>query len=266
MEDMREREEAENRRKRIECRHQTGEMFESAADLRWLYFDLSLRGVDAESELKDFIREPIWESVYSRDCRRACSDDLIKQAARYVDRPLFHCTALRDFFVIRLTESLLAHVHDPIRDRVVLALRKLMTAFLIALTIVLYLLVNWWTAAIVAFLLAIKALGWLKEIENKQQCQYRNRFTRDRINELVATLKRGGYDEPSITSIPRYRGWSTFTAARIFSDQIKPGKEYRNTPFRFRMCSMHCFAFRAGMYRARLRQKFLRSTSASAMG
>jgi hypothetical protein len=215
------REEAENRRKRIECQHQTGQVFESAADLKWLYFELMLGGAlqrgeeeeigrrwvwglpqvqitDTERELEDFIHEPIWESVYWRDRGHARSDDLMEQAARYIDRPQFHCTALRDFFIIRLTESLLTHVRDPIKDRLVLALRPVIVAFLVVLAIALYVFVNWWTAAIVAFALASKAWGWLKQIDNLEKCKIRNRFTRDKINGIIATLKRGGFDEPTV--------------------------------------------------------------------
>jgi hypothetical protein len=231
------REEAENRRKRSESLHQTGTVFESTADLKWLYFHLALSGAlgpieearpvptkpdflpefsdiieklfphaigrtytqsPTERELSDFIREPIWESIYWRGGGRTRSDALITQAARYVDRPLFHCTALRDFFIVRLTESLLTHVRDPIKDRLVLALRPFTATFLIVLTIAMYIFVNWWTAAIVAFVFASKVWGWLKQIDNISICKIRNRLTRNKIDELVAILKRGGFDEPTI--------------------------------------------------------------------
>jgi hypothetical protein len=199
--DKRAREEAEDRRNRIERWHQTGHVFESTPDLKWLYFDLALRGVEeweTERELSDFIERPIWESVYWRGTGRTHSDELITQAARYVDRPLFHCTALRDFFIVRLTESLLMHVHDPIKDRLVLALRPFVAAFLVVLAIVLAKFAIWWAAAIVALLLVGKGWGWLKEIDHMQTCKGRNRLTRNKISGLVAILKRGGFDEPTV--------------------------------------------------------------------
>jgi hypothetical protein len=41
-------------------------------------------------------------------------------------------------------------------------------------------------------------LGWLKELDNMRKCKFRNRYTRDKINEIVTMLKRGGFDEPTI--------------------------------------------------------------------
>jgi hypothetical protein len=73
-----------------------------------------------------------------------------------------------------------------------------MASFLVVLTIALYVAVNWWAAAIVAFLLAIKALGWFREIDYRQRCHFRTCVTRDRINEIIATLKRGGFDESTV--------------------------------------------------------------------
>ena len=49
-----------------------------------------------------------------------------------------------------------------------------------------------------SFFLAIKGYGWLKEIDNTQKCKFRNRCTREKINEITATVKRGGFDEPTI--------------------------------------------------------------------
>jgi hypothetical protein len=207
VDDKRAREEAEDRRKRIERWHQTGRAFESTADLKWLYFDLVLSGAsevrdlledsltDIEQELSDFIEEPIWESVYWRDSGHTYIDQLVIQAARYIDRPLFHCTALRDFFIVRLTESLLVHVKDPIR---VLFFRLWSVGWIIVVASALYIFVSWWAAAIVGFLLAANAWRWLRELDYMHKCKVRNRLTRNKINELVTILKRGGYDEPTI--------------------------------------------------------------------
>jgi hypothetical protein len=203
MDESREAEEAEARRKRIECRHQTGHFFDSIDDMRWLYFDLTLRSVlersEIERQLENFIREPIHESLWWDKARNKISiDDLTAQAARYIDRPLFHCTALRDFFIARLTESLLGHVHDPLRDRPLMVVRKFLIIFLPLLAFALYVFVNWWIAAALLLLLAVKGWGWLKEIDNTHRCKFRNRRTRDEIIEIVVKIKRGGFDEPTI--------------------------------------------------------------------
>jgi hypothetical protein len=202
--EKRECENAKDRRNRIERSHQTGHAFESIADLRWLYFELALRGAlrssyDTESELKEFIQAPIWESIYYRDRGASSCDELMKQAGRYIDRPLFHCTALRDFFIVRLTESLLMHIHDPIKDRLVILFRGLLTAFLIVLALALYLFISSESAAVIAALLVIKSWSWFRQIDHMQTCKIRNQLTRDKINKLVSILKRGGFDEPTIT-------------------------------------------------------------------
>jgi hypothetical protein len=195
MSGTRERDEAEARRKRIECRRQAGLFLESTGDMKWLYFDLMIRGAfedwRTEDDLEKLLRETIWSSLWN-------GEGAIEQAAHYIDRPIFHCTALRDFLVVRLIEPLSKPVHDPVKDRLVAAARKVMLSFLLPLALVLYAFVNWWAAAAVLFFLAIKGYSWLKEIDNTQKCKFRNRCTREKINEITATVKRGGFDEPTI--------------------------------------------------------------------
>jgi hypothetical protein len=91
-------EEAEARKKRIVCRRQAGEFFDRSEDLKWLYFGLALQNTfeegRTEEHLEELVRQPIWDSLWGR---RA---ELVSQAARYIGRPGFHCTALRDFFIL----------------------------------------------------------------------------------------------------------------------------------------------------------------------
>ena len=193
-------EEAEAKAKRIERWRKTGHIFDSTPDLHWLFVELALaNGGELDwydkDRLTDFIVEPIWGELWSK---KSYSENLIKQAAILVDNSKFHCTALRDFFVLRLTESLAVHVADPVKDRLVAATRKLIAAFLLLLAVVLYLFVNWWSAAAVLFLLMAKAWSWFRELDNAQKCTFRNRHTRDKIREIAATVKRGGFDEPTI--------------------------------------------------------------------
>jgi hypothetical protein len=192
------KDEAEARQNRIECHRQVGGFFGSVDDLKWLYFDLTLQGIfedlSTERELEDFVREPIWEFLWGKNRQ----DNLVKQAARYIDRPIFHCTALRDFFIIRLIEALATHIRDPIKDRLVAAIRMAMAVLLLLLALILYAIANWWAAAAVLILLVFKAWGWFKEINNMPRCKIRNHYTRERINEIAAAVKRGGFDEPTV--------------------------------------------------------------------
>lgn len=176
--------------------------FESTDDVRWLYFELTLSGLladsEIESELRALVHDPIFEALYEGKKRYAASTASLEQAARYVDRRIFHCTALRDFFVVRLTESLVRHVSDPIKDRLVFVARAVMAAFVSMAALALYAFGYRWTmAAIVSFLL-FKVAKWTREIDLMRACKERNRFTRAKIEEIVATVARGGYDEPTI--------------------------------------------------------------------
>jgi hypothetical protein len=181
--DKRAPEDAEDRRRRIECLRQTGQVFESTADLKWLYFKLMLHGAVERSEkelawaLNDFVWEPIWESVFWRDSGYPHSESLVEQATRYIDRPLFHCTALRDFFIVRLAESPM-HVDNPNKGRFAVWILVLFPLGF----------VNWWATAIMGLLLATMVWRW----------RVRNRFIRDKIREITATLKRGGFDERTV--------------------------------------------------------------------
>ena len=143
-----ERNEVEARRTRIECRRQAGLFLELTGDMKWLYFDLMIKDAfedwRTEEELEKLVRETTWSSFWN-------GEGAIEQAAHYIDRPIFHCTALRDFFVVRLIEPLSKHVHDPVKDRLVAAARTVMLIFLLPLVLVLYAFVNWWAAAAVLF-------------------------------------------------------------------------------------------------------------------
>jgi hypothetical protein len=66
------------------------------------------------------------------------------------------------------------------------------------MAIILYLFVSWWAATAVLMLLILKSWKWWGEFGNGYQCKFRNQNTRDKINELVAILKRGGFDEPTV--------------------------------------------------------------------
>jgi ABC-type multidrug transport system fused ATPase/permease subunit len=183
---------AEARRKRIECRNRAGRFLDSNGDMKWLYFDLALRGAleNNEQTLKELVQRLHWEN--------AAIDEIVEQAARYIDQPLLHCTGLRDLFIVRLVEGLIVFVRDAIRDRLVIFFRSVMAVLLLLLALVLYALVNWWVAAGIFFLLIAKLAIWLRDPANMQRCTIRNHATRERIKEFVSVLQRGGFDEPTI--------------------------------------------------------------------
>jgi hypothetical protein len=192
-----EAQETEARTRRIECRRHAGRFFQATSDLKWLYFDLALKGAfkdwsDTKDTLEQLVSRTIWGSLWGSP------DEIIEQAARYIYRPLFHCTAFRDFFAIRLFEVLPTHIRDPVKDRLIAAIRKLMLVVVPLLALTLYILVSWWTSAVVMLLFVARAFGWLKEVDTAQKLRIRNRFTREYINTIAATIKRGGFDEPTI--------------------------------------------------------------------
>ncbi len=195
----REQEEAEAKQKRITGHRQAGRLFDSVRDLKWLYFDLALKGEfenwsSTESDLRNLILGPTLESSWEK----GSVNRLTEQAVQYIENPVFHCTALRDFFIVRLVESLTSGIKDPKKDRLVAFGRIILVLFLLFLALALYTFVNWWAPALVLFLLGAKVWGWCRGIEDMHQCKIRNQCTREKINDIVATLKRGGYDEPTI--------------------------------------------------------------------
>lgn len=200
--DTREREEEEARGKRIESYHQAGRVFESLPDLQWLYLDLALRGQmigSIENDLEDFICEPIRESLLDDGSR----EQIFRQTARYVDNPKFHCTALRDFLIIKLTEGLITGLADPVKEdmwvlRIVFLLPVLLLVAVLAA--VLYIFVNWWSAAaLIAALFIVKAWSWLREsFYYRLKVRLRNHYSRKRLKEIVRTIERGGFDEQTI--------------------------------------------------------------------
>jgi hypothetical protein len=184
--------EADARRKRIECRHRAGNFLDTNGDMRWLYFDLALRGAlgDNEDTLKKLVQGLNWEN--------AEIDTIAKHAARYIDQPLLHCTELRDLFVVRLVEGLMSFVRDPIPDRLVILLRSLMAVLLLVLALVLYALDYRWVVVGISFILLTKLTFWLTDPEKMRRCMMHNHATRERIKEIAAAVRRRGFDEPAI--------------------------------------------------------------------
>ena|ERR1019366_4103244 len=68
--EARDRKEAEAKAKRIERWHQTGSVFESTPELRWLFFELALANGgeldrDDKHRLTELVSKPIWGSLWS---------------------------------------------------------------------------------------------------------------------------------------------------------------------------------------------------------
>jgi hypothetical protein len=97
-----------------------------------------------------------------------------------------------------LIEALFTQVHDPRKDRLVAAIRKVTVVFFPLLALALYAFVNWWTAAAVLLLFVARGWRWLRELDYRHRLKFRNRCTQNKIAEIVAAVKRGGFDEPTI--------------------------------------------------------------------
>ena len=70
VETARDREEAEAKAKRIERWRQTGRIFESTPELRWLFIEIALaNGGELDwldkDRLTDLVAEPMWGSLWS---------------------------------------------------------------------------------------------------------------------------------------------------------------------------------------------------------
>jgi hypothetical protein len=195
-------EDAEAREKRIACRRQAACIFEQSNDLRWLYIDLAMRDVVAndvekqgfalanvitggalrhsmpgESDFEDLVREPIWSSLWGNDL------GLIEQAARYVQSPKYHCTALRDFFINRTVKEVFQGDWRQKRSP------------------------YWYAFAAIAVLASFVFLGWAgvlvlgfviwREL-SRLHSQDRVKQLLTEGNAIYAEVVRGGFDEPTI--------------------------------------------------------------------
>lgn len=187
--EVRDREEAEAKAKRIERWRQAGRVFESTPDLRWLFAELVLADGGEmnwyrKDRLTDLIAEPIWGSLWNDD--RSYSDDLMKQGAIFVENSKFHCTALRDFFVLRLISGLAKAIRDsePKPKKIVWHL----VAFIVLFGIFTY---NAWLGGVLAALYLLNEVGKTKA-RNKWQKQ---KLTAESTENAI---RRGGYDEPEI--------------------------------------------------------------------
>ncbi len=186
--DAREREEAEAKAKRIERWRQTGRVFESTPDLRWLFVELALAdGGELDwhdkDRLTDLVAEPIWGSLWSD---RSYCDDLMKQGAIFVENSRFHCTALRDFFIFRLISCLAKAIHDyePKRRRFVWHL----VALGVAVALFTY---SAWLGGVLAVLYLLNEVG-------KTRAHHKWQKQKATVESAENVIRRGGFDEPEI--------------------------------------------------------------------
>jgi hypothetical protein len=201
------RENAEARRKRVECRHQVGYFFDSTDDMKWLYFDLAIKGAfegarNTDRELEEFVRSAIWATLSGYQPNPLST--LIEETAHYIEKPRFHCTALRDFLILKLMGSLPQLVgDDPIppkknwKARLLLCIGVLMTVPFI------WIYANWWTAVLVLAFLWFLARRWETQYENNANNRwslrhYSKHFTQEVIRKLIERVRQGGFDEPTL--------------------------------------------------------------------
>ena len=181
----RDREEAEAKAKRIERWRQTGRIFESTPDLRWLFIELALANGGEldwldQDRLTNLVAEPIWGSLWSKG---GYFDDLVEQGAIFIENSKFHCTALRDFFISRMIACLIQGETQQKRSNI----------WYIASTIaviVACLFFGGWGLLVLAFVI------W-SELQRSKLNEQLRQIVQD-IDKIYFEVRRGGYDEPAI--------------------------------------------------------------------
>jgi hypothetical protein len=185
MSEKEDREQVEAKAKRIERWHQTGEIFYSTPDLRWLFVELALANggeLDWQDEdrLRNFVAEPIWGSLWSQG---SYFDDLVKQGAILVENSKFQCTGLRDFFIIRIISCLIQGDRQQKRSRTWYVVSTIAV-------VVAYLLFGGWGLLVLAFVI------W-SEV-HRANSNHRLKQIAQEVDQIYFEVRRGGYDEPSI--------------------------------------------------------------------
>jgi hypothetical protein len=188
VETARDREEAEAKAKRIERWRQTGRIFESTPELRWLFIEIALaNGGELDwldkDRLTDLVAEPIWGSFWSD---RSHCDALMEQGAIFVENSKFHCTALRDFFILRLVSCLRKAIRDYEPKR------KKFVWHLVALAVVVGLFMySAWLGGALAVLYLLNEAG-------KYRARHRWQNQKLAVESAENVIRRGGFDEPEI--------------------------------------------------------------------
>lgn len=187
----RNREETEAKAKRIERWRQTGGIFKSTPDLRWLFIELALaNGGELDwldkDRLTDLVAESIWGSLWSD---RSNCDTLMEQGAIFVENSKFHCTALRDFFVLRLVSCLRQAIRDnePKRKKFVWHLAVL------SVVVALFMYSAWLGGVLVALYL-------LNEV-GKSRSHHRWQRQSLAVESAENVIRRGGFDEIEIIRV-----------------------------------------------------------------
>ncbi len=201
----RDREEAEAKAKRIERWRQTGQIFESTPDLRWLFIEFALaNGGELDwldkDRLTDLVAEPIWGSLWSD---RSYCDALMEQGAIFVENSKFHCTTLRDFFVLRLVSCLRKAIRDyePKRKKLVWHLAAL------AAVVALFMYSAWLGGALAALYLLSEAgksrshHTWQSQklaVESAENLIRLGGFDEIEIIRMLEAIQQGGAPVPSV--------------------------------------------------------------------
>jgi hypothetical protein len=183
--ELRAREEADAKAKRIERWRQTGRVFESTPDLRWLFVELALANGgeldwNDKDRLTDLVAEPIWGSLWSD--RNYC-EYLMKQGAVFVENSKFHCTALRDFFILRLIFCLKKEVLycEPSKRKLV----RHLFAFAVIFGLLAY----------SAWLGGVLAVFYLLNEASKIRVRHRWQKLKSIVESIEDVIRRGGFDE-----------------------------------------------------------------------
>jgi hypothetical protein len=185
---MEDRWEAEAKAKRIERWHQTGRVFQSLPELRWLFIELALaNGGELDwhdkERLTNFVAEPMWGLQWGKGSKSSYFDNLVKQGGILVASPKFQCTVLRDFFIVRIVSCLIHGEKEQQRNRI----------WYVVWTIVVL-------AAFIFFgawgLLALAFPVWSELGRLKMNNSLRQIF--QEVNHISSEVQCVGYDEPTI--------------------------------------------------------------------
>ncbi len=220
---IREREEAEGKAKRIERWHQSGRVFQSSRDLPWLFVELALaNGGELDwsdrSRLTDLVAEPIWGSLW--DHHYYCSK-LMEQGAIFVENSKFHCTALRDFLILRMVSCLVKDMGYYERKP-----KKRFWHLLSFAVILMVFAYRFWLGIV------LTALYILSEAV-KGKARYRWRQQRMTVESVENVIRRGGFDEPEvIRTLERLQQSGTVVPSVLYALLRLPRRNAENDVFK----------------------------------
>ena len=199
-----EREETENKARRIERWHRTGQVFLSLPDLGWLYIELALAngGIidwNDEDRLKKFVEKPIWDSLVNKNGNNV--DALLEQSGIFVENTKFHSTALRDYFLREFFCKIRTAIEERLENPAFVSKNrgearrkqknKLIWRLIIGAAIVGIGWYSFWVGLVLATIYGLKLFIDAKK-HREFVCQHVI------VNSIIGAISKGGFDEPDV--------------------------------------------------------------------